>query len=269
MQSSTISGAYGSQNPYALWQLWQADQASQNGQNVPTGQDGATSTSATGGTSAAQPSADTASSALFASDTLSALIGAQEQPTASDIANDMISQLGSNGQISLDQAAQALGVSSTDPTFDAAFGQVDTNGDGELSAQEITTALNNLQQSMGHHHHHHMTQDASQTDSSDPTSSSSSGQSGSGTDAGGGFSLAQFAQALNTSSSNPTVANLFAQLDADGDGTLAANDISNALSNLQQSLTTLLGQAQSTTAQTTAAQTTTTQTNTTQPTAVG
>src|SRR6185437_2787958 len=93
----------------------------------------------------------------------------------SDVANQMITQLDSNGdgQLSLSEIENALsgangttsGASGSDPSINglaAAFAQVDANGDGELSADELTNALNQMTgpgQVPGHHghhgHHHH------------------------------------------------------------------------------------------------------------------
>ncbi len=123
---------------------------------------------------------------MFSGSTLSALTSAQEggasywrQQIDSDVANQMISQMDTDGDgsLSLSEVQNALGGSSgatssggatsgststaTVSTMDglsSAFASVDTNGDGQLSQSELTNALNQLQgsgQAQGHHGHHH------------------------------------------------------------------------------------------------------------------
>jgi hypothetical protein len=124
-------------------------------------------------------SASSTPSAQFANDTLSALIQSQNQPDnwATNAANSIISADGSNGEISLAQVTGALGSSGSTETsaqISSAFNALDTNGDGQLSATELASALQEMQNQGqtqgvgGHHHHHHMS--APQSSSSDPTS---------------------------------------------------------------------------------------------------
>jgi hypothetical protein len=85
----------------------------------------------------------------FAADTLSSLLGAQESPPGpSDLAAKLIRDTDSNGDgtLSADEISAAMSkgdkassVSSDDLT--AAIAKLDTNGDGQLSADELTSAL--------------------------------------------------------------------------------------------------------------------------------
>ena len=134
------------------------------------------------GTTAAAPAAGTTPADMFSGQTLGALTSAQEgasnlrQAIDSFVANQIVSQVGSNGGVSLSQIENAIGGSggttsgasassststNTPSTLDGlagAFSALDTNGDGQLSADELTNALNQMTgpgQVQGHHGHHH------------------------------------------------------------------------------------------------------------------
>ena len=121
------------------------------------------------------PRPDGAGSDLFSSDTLAGLMQAQEQPTtASDAAAKLISGADTDGSgtLSLAEIEQALdgSSSSTDASastssttsastdassaLQAAFAKLDTNGDGQLSQDEIASGLQKMGGRHGHHHHH-------------------------------------------------------------------------------------------------------------------
>ena len=188
MQTSALNGAGGqSQLIQQLMELARANaiqaegaQAASSTQSTPETQDGPSSTPA------ATPASGTTPSDMFSGSTLSALTSAQEggasywrQQIDSDVANQMISQLDTDGDgsLSLSEVQNALGGSSgttssggatsgststaTVSTMDglsSAFASLDTNGDGKLSADELTNALNQMQgsgQAQAHHGHHH------------------------------------------------------------------------------------------------------------------
>jgi hypothetical protein len=193
VQTSALNGAGGqSQLIQQLLQLAQANAVQEEGAQA------ASSTQSTqdsqSATPAATPVSGTTPSDMFSGSTLSALTSAQEggpgywrNQIDSDVANQIIDQFGSNGGISLAQVQSALsgsgaaasgGASTTSNTVStldstssntastldglaSAFASIDTNGDGELSASELTNALNKMQdaqgtgQTQGHHGHHH------------------------------------------------------------------------------------------------------------------
>jgi len=194
---------------------------------------------------------------MFSSSILGALTSAQAgdlgQQMDSDVANNMIGQLDSNGDgsLSLSEIESALGqTSGTDANsassstagqdgLSAAFAQVDTNGDGQLSADELTSALGQMktQHAHGHGHHHHgggAPPDATASDSTtgidgtssdDPsiattaaTSSSSSSSSSSSTPGLTAADIAQAVQAFATQLQQQ-VANMEAQLQSSSGAT--------------------------------------------------
>lgn len=136
-------------------------------------------TSSSGSSTSGSSPAPSTPSTQFASDTLSALIGTQTQSGgwASNEASNILSADGSNGEISLAQVTSAMqSMGSTDSTsqITSAFNQMDTNGDGELSQSELTSALQQMQQSQGGgggHHHHHRVSGSSGASSSSTSSS--------------------------------------------------------------------------------------------------
>jgi len=78
------------------------------------------------------------------------------------------------------QAAQALAKSSgkSDTSgVDAAFGKIDTNGDGQISSDEFMSAIKQAtaqnETQKPHHHHHHSDASASNSSASQPEQSSS------------------------------------------------------------------------------------------------
>ncbi len=95
---------------------------------------------------------------------------------------------GSIDKAEFSQASQTLAKNASNASsssIDAAFGKIDTNGDGQISADEFMSAMKqataqNETQKPHHHHHHHSEASASnssvpQTDqSSSPTQASSS-----------------------------------------------------------------------------------------------
>lgn len=255
MQTSALNGA-GGQNQLIqqLMELARANAIQEEGAQA------ASSTGSTQGNSSSTPAATPASgttpSDLFSGSTLGALTSAQEggpgywtQQIDSDVANQIIDQFGSNGGISLSQVQNAIGgsgsatsgstSSSTPSTLDglaSAFASVDTNGDGELSADELTNALNQMQgdqgsgQVHGHHGHHH--------------------HHGGGDGDGGQLSLQDIENALDT----------LAQALSGSSGSTSSGGSTTSGPTSSNTVSTLDGSSASTGASTTPASTTTTNT---------
>jgi hypothetical protein len=105
---------------------------------------------------------------------------------ATAIADQVINTLNPGGtSLSLSQVETALtGSSASSPANTAlasAFSQLDTNGDGQLSASELAAGVEALQQADGgghHHHHHHHAEASSSTDATASTTATTSAASG-------------------------------------------------------------------------------------------
>jgi hypothetical protein len=179
----------------------QLDPTSNTLQTLPSTGQGSQSSGTASTTSATTASAgSTTGPGLLGSDALNWLISS-EQSAPSALASDIIQAVNPGGDgVSLQQVASATG-QSTD-ALSSAFSAIDTNGDGQLSQSELTSALTNLLQQTqgdasesfgavgGHHHHHHHgggeTQSASSTSSTTDSSSASSSTSDSTTSSSSG-----------------------------------------------------------------------------------
>lgn len=164
------------------------------GQDVQGSSTGQTSSAASAGSAATASAGSTTGAGLLGGDALNWLISS-EQSTPSALASDIIQTVNPGGDsISLQQVASATGLS-TDQVS-GAFSALDSNGDGQLSESELTTALTNAlqngQNSTGknsngpdgaggvqHHHHHHHGGGESQLASSLFTDSSATDGTGS------------------------------------------------------------------------------------------
>lgn len=143
-----------------LLQLMRSAPAAGAGQNVPSATDalsgaqsGAQTSGAAAGASqpppAPAPGGDAASQ--FAVQTLASLLNYQQTtPTASNTASMLIGQLDTNGdsQLSLSEIEKALGATTSDQIagLTKAFAQVDANGDGQISQSELAAAIGKAQQ---------------------------------------------------------------------------------------------------------------------------
>ncbi|MES1157075.1 MAG: EF-hand domain-containing protein [Alphaproteobacteria bacterium] len=163
--------------------------------------------------------------------TMAAVLGLQTQPSDSDIASKLISSLDTNGdgQVSEDEIKSAFSQAGIDADPTAAFQQVDTNGDGQLSASELTSAVGNARQA--HHHHGHGHGGGMMASASDQASSILSAFNTDGSD---GLSLDEVASALGQDSSSDAVKSVFGSLDANGDGVLSADELQTAIQSQMQ-----------------------------------
>lgn len=234
MQTSGISGLSAAAALQALFQPQQktGQQVPSAGQSVPSG-----GACAANSNMAGPPMADS---------TMSGFMSLQTAPTASNVANDIMSSLDTNGDgvISLEEA-QANG----NGDAASAFAQLDSNGDGSIDADELTSAVQSAHdelasaQSSGgtqgagaaHHgrHHHH----ASATDLVSGIMDAAD------SDGSGGLSLDEVSSVLGTSSSDAQSG--FSALDSNGDGQLSVSELTSAISKYMQTrLTDMASSAQ-------------------------
>jgi len=189
MQISATSTTYGSDQAQRLLAMLLQAPSGSSGQEVPT---------ASSGSDADAPVSPAPDAVKLATDTLSGLLAAQQSrpPSASDLAQQMISALDTDGDgaLSAGEITKALG---SDSSLSAdqvtqAVNQLDTNGDGKLSADELATGVQTAKaHGGGHHHHHHGHAEAT--------------------------------------SSSDLAAQLISAGDANGDGSLSASELTNAI----------------------------------------
>jgi Ca2+-binding EF-hand superfamily protein len=167
----------------------------------------------------------------FAADTLAALLNVQQQTPA----ERLIGQADTNGdgQLSQDEIAQSLqagGQSVDNNALATQIAKIDTNGDGSLSADELTAALQQLDQ--GHHHHHHGGghMGVSSTDLAGKIIGAGD------TDGDGSLSQAELSGELGkmgVSMSSSDFATAFGKLDSNGDGMLSGAELAAAIDALR------------------------------------
>lgn len=199
--------------------------ASGAGQSAPTGQEAPSSGEGGGVTAAASP-ATPASFTPFAGGMMSGLLDLQQAPpSSSDAAAQLISSkdTDADGQLSLAEVKTAVGdgtdaASGYTQSVESGFAKLDANGDGQLSASELASALDSAKASGGHHHHHHMRGAGHLADALMQQMD---------TDQSGGISLDEAASALGEDSGSLSAG--FARLDANGDGQLGAGELKSAL----------------------------------------
>jgi Ca2+-binding EF-hand superfamily protein len=177
--------------------------------------------------------------AQFSTDLLSSLMGLQSSgaPSASDESASLIKTADANGdgQLSADEISQALSQGGAAPDVTQAFASLDANGDGQLSQTELAAGLSKLQQDSGagqvhhgHHHHHH-----GGGGGASASALSSQLVSDLDTDGDGSLSADEVTSALGASAgASGGLAQAFASLDANSNGQLSTQEITDAFQRL-------------------------------------
>jgi Ca2+-binding EF-hand superfamily protein len=181
----------------------------------------------------------------FASETLAALLGVQQQqsqhPTAATIADQLMSQADTDGdgQLSSSEIAAALGADGNNVSSDAltaAISKLDTDGDGKLSASELTSALQQQSPQLeAHHHHHHHGGGASSGDLALKIIGRGDA------DGDGGLSQSELSTELShfgINMSDSDLATAFNKLDTSGDGVLSSTELAAAIQALRSGAAT-------------------------------
>ncbi|MBW8811986.1 MAG: EF-hand domain-containing protein [Caulobacterales bacterium] len=157
----------------------------------------------------------------FALGTLKSLLSAQEGPPSSaDLAGQIVkaADTDGDGNLTADEIAKALG-SSTSDKLTAAVGKLDTDGDGKLSASELTAALDARK---AHHGHHYGAAKSSADLASQLIKTADS-------DGDGSVSQDEVKSLLGDAAGGDAFATAFGKLDGDGDGKLSANELASAI----------------------------------------
>jgi Ca2+-binding EF-hand superfamily protein len=220
MQISSTSTAYGGSQAQRLLSMLLPQQGQQQGtgagQDLPGAPD-----AASGGASPPQPASGGPSASQFATATLSSLLTTQQAPPSSaDIANKVIGAVDTDGdgQLSLDEIEKALGQDTTSGTdapslaaMSQAFAKLDANGDGKISGAELAGGLD--------------AQKAQQASTGTPPAG-----------------VHRHHHAHHASSADLAL-QIFGQADTNGDGALSADEISSTLGGSATSATDSLTQA--------------------------
>jgi Ca2+-binding EF-hand superfamily protein len=157
----------------------------------------------------------------FALGTLKSLISAQEGPPSSaDLAGQIVkaADTDGDGNLTADEIAKALGTTSSDQ-LTAAVGKLDTDGDGKLSAGELTAALDSRK---AHHARHHGLAQSSESLASQLIKTADS-------DGDGSVSQDEVKSLLGDAAGGDGFATAFGKLDGDSDGKLSASELASAI----------------------------------------
>jgi Ca2+-binding EF-hand superfamily protein len=177
----------------------------------------------------AGPRPSAGASGQFAASTLTDLLSTQEgEETSSfdNLAGDLIKQADTNGdgQLSADEIKGAIGGDSTSSTDDlsAAMAKLDTDGNGALSASELSAGLDTKRSERGRGSGH-----------APPSSSDVAAKLVSEADSNGDgvLDLDEIKATLGSDAADPaaTLTASMSKLDTDGDGKLSAAELSAAL----------------------------------------
>jgi len=153
MHISSSAAGGGGVSLHILRDLMRMGGAGSTGQQVPSdGQQVGNSDPADGPPPAPPPSGSTLASATLAS----LLQFQQHKPSASDLADKIVSQADTDGDgsLSLDEVTSALskGQNGKTTSLSDAFNSLDSDGDGKLSADELASGLQSM---MAARHHNH------------------------------------------------------------------------------------------------------------------
>lgn len=226
MQISGTSTAYGGSQAQSVLSMLLQQKAGGNadaGQEMP-------------GVDAASPAAPpspppSGASDKFGDQTLASLISAQEgPPSTSDLANSMLqaADTDGDGELSVDEIAKALGTDTTSGTdaLTQAVNKLDTDGDGKLSADELSSGLDAMKQAHHGHHGHHAHKASGAADSSSDLAAQVLKAADS--DGDGDLSADELTTAVGDDMSADDVKSALGQLDTDGDGKLSQAELASA-----------------------------------------
>lgn len=214
MQISSSSAATSSMALSALRDLFQTKPTETTGQIAPTGD---VSKSSRGRPPPPPPPPPTGSGSGggFSTDTLSALLQAQE--SGSGAASDAIDEADTNGDGTVSLAELAASLGTDEAAVSKAFSKVDSDADGQITVDEMDVGL---KQAGGRRGPHGPPPPASEVASNLLTSTDS--------DQNGSLSLGEISTALGQDDQT-ALTDAFASLDTNGDGGLGSDELTSAI----------------------------------------
>ena len=178
-----------------------------------------------------------ASSPAMSSGTMSSMVSMQmEAPSASDVASDLIDSLDTNGdgQVSAEEITAAFSSAGLDASgVSDAIGQIDTDANGALSADELTTAISSDMEAHGAKGPPPGGPPAGGPPPGGPPSAddaASSILSAFDTDDDSSLSMDEILSAIGKENDQDgTLSSIFSSLDTDGNGSINTNELSAAI----------------------------------------
>jgi len=178
-----------------------------------------------------------ASAPMMSSGTMSAMVSMQmEAPEASDIASDLIDALDTNGdgEVSAEEIAAAFSSAGLDDSgVSDALGAIDTDANGALSTDELTTAIASDMEARGPKG---PPPGGPPRGGPPPGSGMSADEAASSildeldTDENSGLSIDEILSALGQDEDEDgSISSIFSSLDSDGDGNINAAELSAAI----------------------------------------
>lgn len=172
-----------------------------------------------------------ASGPMMSGKTMGAMVSMQmAPPSASDVASDLVSSLDSDGdgEVSAEEITAAFSAAGLDTTNVAsALSAIDTDSNGKLNTDELTTAISSDMQAHG-------PKEPIGPPPGGPPPSADESASGIftafDTDGDSGLSMDEILKAVNVDSdTDGSIASVFSSLDSDGDGQINLSELTSAI----------------------------------------
>lgn len=166
---------------------------------------------------------------------MSAMVSMQTQPSsesaASDAASELLSALDTDGdgEVSAEELAAAFSEAGIDTDASEALAKLDGDSSGSLNADELKTAISS---DMAAHKPHGGPPPGGPPPGGPPPSAEDGANwliSALDEDEDGGINLSEVATALGQDEDSDSLSQAFASLDSDGDGVLSAGELTSAI----------------------------------------
>ena len=177
-----------------------------------------------------------ASGPMMSGKTMGAMVSMQmAPPSASDIASDLVSSLDANGdgEVSAEEITAAFSAAGLDTTNVAsALSAIDTDSNGKLNTEELTTAISSDMQAHGPKGPKGPPPGGPPPGGPPPSADESASSILTGFDKNGdsGLSMDEILKAVNVDSdTDGSIASAFSSLDTDGNGQINLSELTSAI----------------------------------------